>query len=254
MKSSPAKGKLGDFFKGIGSQLKQGQKERGIFSEKGRAEKKYRKPGESQYQASNRKRIEDYRASKKVEKSTQAREKLKPGEFTTKQKLERKLVPNQELMNKKVEVKNETEKVISPKKEVVTPEKTTKKDSRPPGSSDSYQKKHKTGKYAVKTSQNKFRVQTSVNVDASGNTFPQSQGFKTKEEANSYMDANKGSFMYEVDKDGKRIKNTSSSNPSSKTSTSTAENKKKTSTKSRLTKIMQPGFMHIIDAMTKKKK
>jgi len=130
----------------------------------------------------------------------------------------------------------------------------TKKDKRPPGSSDSYQKKHKTGKYAVKTSQNKFRVQTSVNVDASGNTFPQSQGFKTKEEANSYMDANKGSFMYEVDKDGKRIKNTSSSNPSSKTSTSTAENKKKTSTKSRLTKIMQPGFMHIIDAMTKKKK
>ena len=40
MRSSPAKGKLQDFFNTIGSQLKAGQKERGIFSEKGRAEAK----------------------------------------------------------------------------------------------------------------------------------------------------------------------------------------------------------------------
>jgi hypothetical protein len=40
MKSSPTKGKLGDFFSSLGKQLKAGQKERGIFSEKGRAKKK----------------------------------------------------------------------------------------------------------------------------------------------------------------------------------------------------------------------
>jgi hypothetical protein len=50
MKSSPTKGKLDNFFSSLGSQLKQGQKERGIFSEAGKAEKKSRKAGESKYQ------------------------------------------------------------------------------------------------------------------------------------------------------------------------------------------------------------
>ena len=40
MKQSPTKGKLGDFFSSLGSQLKQGQKERGIFSEAGKAKAK----------------------------------------------------------------------------------------------------------------------------------------------------------------------------------------------------------------------
>jgi len=51
MKRSPVKGKLSDFFSSLGKQLKSGQKDRGIFSEKGKAEKKeMRKTGESKYQ------------------------------------------------------------------------------------------------------------------------------------------------------------------------------------------------------------
>ena len=56
LKSSPTKGKLQDFFNTIGSQLKAGQKDRGIFSEKGKAEKKSREAGESKFQADVRRR------------------------------------------------------------------------------------------------------------------------------------------------------------------------------------------------------
>tara|TARA_R110000737_G_C14470681_1_gene466686 strand:+ start:310 stop:936 length:627 start_codon:yes stop_codon:yes gene_type:complete len=65
MKQSPVKGKLSNFFSSLGSQLKQGQKERGIFSEKGKAEKKSRKAGESKYQADIRRR----KATKKTKYS-----------------------------------------------------------------------------------------------------------------------------------------------------------------------------------------
>jgi len=65
MKSSPAKGKLGDFFSSLGKQLKTGQKDRGIFSEKGKAEKKeMRKTGESKYQFDVRKKREARKADK----------------------------------------------------------------------------------------------------------------------------------------------------------------------------------------------
>jgi len=67
MKSSPAKGKLQDFFNTVGSQLKAGQKERGIFSETGRAEKKSRKAGESKFQY-------DVRTRKARSKDTKAAE------------------------------------------------------------------------------------------------------------------------------------------------------------------------------------
>ena len=66
MKSSPAKGKLQDFFNTIGSQLKAGQKDRGIFSEKGKAEKKSRKAGESKYQADVRRRKETSKAKRSM--------------------------------------------------------------------------------------------------------------------------------------------------------------------------------------------
>ena len=52
----------------IGTQLKKGQKERGIFSEAGKAEKKSRKPGESKYQADVR-RGKERRAKEKVAKA-----------------------------------------------------------------------------------------------------------------------------------------------------------------------------------------
>jgi len=107
MKQSPVKGKLSNFFSSLGSQLKAGQKDRGIFSEKGKAEKKSRKAGESKYQADIRRRGE-------ANKSAKAKKKLKPGEFTTKQKLEGNLVPNQELMNTKVKKAPKPEEATKP--------------------------------------------------------------------------------------------------------------------------------------------
>jgi len=57
MKRTPIKG-LGDFFSSLGKQAKAGQKDRGIFSEKGKAEKADRKAGESKFQADVRRRRE----------------------------------------------------------------------------------------------------------------------------------------------------------------------------------------------------
>jgi len=57
MKRTPIKG-LGDFFSSLGKQAKAGQKDRGIFSEKGKAEKADRKAGESKFQADVRRRGE----------------------------------------------------------------------------------------------------------------------------------------------------------------------------------------------------
>jgi hypothetical protein len=90
LRSSPTKGKLGDFFKSVGSQLRSNKRDIGAdLKEKyNRTKESTPKAGESKYQANVRTR----RATKKS----------KPGEFTTKQKLEGNLVPNQELMKKKV--------------------------------------------------------------------------------------------------------------------------------------------------------
>ena len=65
MKRTPIKGKLDNFFSSLGKQLEAGQKDRGIFSEKGKAEKKSRKAGESKFQADVRRRQEKRRAEKK---------------------------------------------------------------------------------------------------------------------------------------------------------------------------------------------
>ena len=69
MKYSPTKGRLGDFFSSLGKQLKAGQKERGIFSEKGKAEKKSWKAGESKFQADVRRRQETNRARRASNKA-----------------------------------------------------------------------------------------------------------------------------------------------------------------------------------------
>jgi len=60
MKRSPVKqGLLSDFFSNIGGKLKKGQKERGIFSETAKAEKRERrKTGESKFQYDVRKKKE----------------------------------------------------------------------------------------------------------------------------------------------------------------------------------------------------
>jgi len=51
----------------IGAQLKKGQKERGIFSEAGKAEKRSRKPGESKFKADIRRKQEARKAAKTME-------------------------------------------------------------------------------------------------------------------------------------------------------------------------------------------
>jgi len=69
MKQSPVKGKLSNFFSNLGSQLEAGQKDRGIFSEKGKAEKKSRKPGESKFKADVRRRQEANKAKRASNKA-----------------------------------------------------------------------------------------------------------------------------------------------------------------------------------------
>ena len=71
MKRSPVKqGLLSDFFSNIGGKLKKGQKERGIFSETAKAEKRERrKTGESKFQYDVRKKKEAKKAE--VKTSTQ---------------------------------------------------------------------------------------------------------------------------------------------------------------------------------------
>ena len=63
-KSSPTKGKIDDFIKNIGSQLKRGQKERGIFSEKHKEYMKDKEAGESKYEYNIRKKRESLKAKK----------------------------------------------------------------------------------------------------------------------------------------------------------------------------------------------
>jgi len=72
MKSSPAKGVLSNFFSSLGKQATAGQKDRGIFSEKGKAEKKSRKPGESKFQADVRRKKETNKAKKAENKADAA--------------------------------------------------------------------------------------------------------------------------------------------------------------------------------------
>jgi len=74
MKSSPAKkGSLSNFFSSLGKQATAGQKDRGIFSEKGKAEKKeMRKTGESKYQYDVRKRQETNKAKRASNKADAA--------------------------------------------------------------------------------------------------------------------------------------------------------------------------------------
>ena len=64
MKGSPLKGKLGDILRSVGVDLKAGQKDRGIFSEKGKAEKKSRKAGESKYQTDVRRGREERKVTR----------------------------------------------------------------------------------------------------------------------------------------------------------------------------------------------
>ena len=68
MKRGPMKD-LGSFFSSFGKQLREGQKERGIFSEKGKAEKKkMRKTGESKFQYDVRMREARNKASRSAER------------------------------------------------------------------------------------------------------------------------------------------------------------------------------------------
>jgi len=72
MKRTPIKGRLDNFFSSLGKQLKAGQKDRGIFSEKGKAEKADRKAGESKFQADVRRKKETNKAKKAENKADAA--------------------------------------------------------------------------------------------------------------------------------------------------------------------------------------
>ena len=102
MKRTPIKG-LANFFSSLGKQARAGQKDRGIFSEKGKAEKADRKPGESKFKADVRRRGEANKSSKAGQKAIKTINKdfkkdvnsptnTKPGELKV----------NKELMSKKV--------------------------------------------------------------------------------------------------------------------------------------------------------
>jgi len=104
MKRTPIKGRLDNFFSSLGKQLKAGQKDRGIFSEKGKAEKADRKPGESKFKADVRRRKREANKSSKAgqkaiktinkdfKKDVNSPTNTKPGELKV----------NKELMSKKV--------------------------------------------------------------------------------------------------------------------------------------------------------
>ena len=190
----------------IGAQLRKGQKERGIFSEAGKAEKRSRKPGESKFQADVR-RGKERRAKEKAAKAD------KPVTITP-EKLEG-------VRKKDVVTTNKTpgtdynynmstgfsDPVMAGATNAPKPTTTTKKDTRPPGTSDSYMRKHKIGKYAksgvtpsngstgkVFTVHNPGKTQKAGRKQFGVNT-PQSYSFTTKEEADAYIAENKGSFL-----------------------------------------------------------
>ena len=119
MKKSPAKG-LSDFFSSLGKELKTGQKERGIFSEKGKAEKKeMRKTGESKYQYDVRKKREAKRkkADEYVTKTPEQQANINPKsevKIDTKVGMDRYTYSNAGDYSKSKTTKNK-KKVVKPK-------------------------------------------------------------------------------------------------------------------------------------------
>jgi len=81
MKRTPIKGRLGNFFSSLGKEARAGQKDRGIFSEKGKAEKKSRKAGESKFQADVRRRREEKKPRKQSEISVEEQIKAADKQF-----------------------------------------------------------------------------------------------------------------------------------------------------------------------------
>jgi len=115
MKRSPVKqGLLSDFFGNVGEQLRKGQKERGIFSEKAKAEKRERrKTGESKFQYDVRKKKEAKKTNKPYDiKSSSVFEPKKFGHEgkdyfgPTTSDLDRALI-DADLKNKKLNLKSD---------------------------------------------------------------------------------------------------------------------------------------------------
>ena len=188
----------------IGAQLRKGQKERGIFSEAGKAEKRSRKPGESKFQADVR-RGKERRAKEKAAKAVTPKKKSQT-DLTKKNKSVVEIPTSFEDSNKGQFLK-ESLTLTPPPPPPPKIETTIKKDTRPPGTSDSYMRKHKTGKYAksgvtpsngstgkVFTVHNPGKTQKAGRKQFGVNT-PQSYSFTTKEEADAYIAENKGSFL-----------------------------------------------------------
>tara|TARA_R110002074_G_scaffold315145_2_gene485508 strand:+ start:91 stop:795 length:705 start_codon:yes stop_codon:yes gene_type:complete len=227
LKSSPAKGKLGDFFKGIGG-------------------KKTDMNALRAKQARSSKGISEFQHNKTKAKTTSKVNKTKVGEFTTKQKLEGNLVVNKELMNKKVNKPKEVVKKTTPPTGKL--QSQTRKDE--------YDAKGWAYDDTIKgynrdASRKNFTVQTSVKPNKKGVMTPQTAQFNTQAESDAYIAKNKGSFGYKTDKDGKRImKPSKKKQNNNKTNVATNKaNSTQTKTKKKpniLASIMKPGFMHFI--------
>jgi hypothetical protein len=202
----------------IGTQLKKGQKERGIFSEAGKAEKKERRAGESKFKADVR-RGKERRAKEKAAKAD------KPVTITP-EKLEGVRKKDVVTTNKTTDTYYNmpdgfSDPIMAGATNAPKLEKATKKDTSPSGSSDSYQKKHQIGKYAksVVGSSNGstgegFTVHNPGRKREAGKKSfgirpPATLTFSTKEEADAYITENKGSFLK---RSGFKMKNSPAKN------------------------------------------
>jgi len=227
MKQSPVKGKLGDFFSGLGRkgteerQTKQREENEGGLTnfEKRRAEKKSRKTGESKFKADIR-RGKERRAKEKVAKADKPKKESQTVDLTKKNKSVVEIPASFEGSNKGQFLKESL--TLTPPSFTPSKSKTiTEKDKRPSGSSDSYQKKHGTGKYAkniVNSSDDSTGEGFTVHNpgrkrEAGKKPFgirpPATLTFSTNSEADAYITENKGSFLK---KSGFKMKNSPARN------------------------------------------
>ena len=245
LKSSPAKGKLGDFFKGASAKIaagtearltKQIQENQGITNfEKRQADKaaERKSGGKSKFQRAG--------AERKANKAATAEGNARNAADKA----------SREANAVKVET-------IVP----ATPEKVVKKTTPPKGKLQSQTRKDEYDAkgwayddtikgYNRDASRKNFTVQTSVKPNKEGVMTPQTAQFNTKEESDAYIAKNKGSFGYKTDKDGKRIMKPSKKKQNNNKTNVATNNANSTQTKTKkkpniLANIMKPGFMHFI--------
>tara|TARA_R110000772_G_scaffold161256_1_gene272403 strand:+ start:223 stop:1107 length:885 start_codon:yes stop_codon:yes gene_type:complete len=221
MKSSPAKGKLDNFFKGVSDKAavgaevrrtKQVQANQGMTNfEKRQADKAAQRKsgGKSKFQRAGAERKANRVAT---EKGNAANAADKAGREANSAKIKAAMDPKVSNASAYTpgKVKGSTPKAkakVTTTKKKVTVEGKLKSKTR----KDDYDKKGWAYDETIKgynrdASRKNFVVQTSVKKNKKGVLEPQTTHFNTKPESDAYIAKNKGSFGYQTDKDGKRIK------------------------------------------------